>query len=148
MSKGEKTGGSVNYYTVDVPQHLTTDDRPGYTAQCLEVIEALGMSFSEGEAFKAIWRSCAARTLGKVKADNDARYNAEKVVFYGGRMLKAVAPCAQFQEGKMRSQNSNLDKKGSDRPLPPPAPVPFLCMEHLCKNKAVEGEKMCADHLH
>jgi hypothetical protein len=58
--------------------------------QCLEVIETLGMSFAEGEAFKAIWRSCAARTLGKLKADNDAKYNAEKVVFYGGRMLKSA----------------------------------------------------------
>lgn len=88
---GEKTGGSVDYYTARVRQESTVDGRDGYTVQCLEVIETLGMTFAEGEAFKAIWRSCAARTLGKLKADNDARYNAEKVVFYGGRMLKAAS---------------------------------------------------------
>lgn len=89
---GEKTGGSVDYYTAEVSADRTVDGRPGYTVQCLEVIETLGMTFAEGEAFKAIWRSCAARTLGKLKADNDAKYNAEKVVFYGGRMLKAARP--------------------------------------------------------
>lgn len=85
-----KTGGSNDYYSVDVAN--TLDGRPGYTAQCLEVIEALGMTFAEGEAFKAIWRSCAARTLGKHKADNNALYDAEKVEFYGRRMIVAAGP--------------------------------------------------------
>ena len=89
----QKTGGSNDYYSADVVN--TLDGRPGYTVQCLEVIETLGMTFAEGEAFKAIWRSCAARTLGKHKADNNARYDAEKVEFYGARMVAAtLAPFA------------------------------------------------------
>lgn len=84
-----KTGGSNDYYSADVVN--TLDGRPSYTVQCLEVIETLGMTFAEGEAFKAIWRSCAARTLGKHKADNNARYDAEKVEFYGARMVAAAS---------------------------------------------------------
>lgn len=87
MTTSTKTGGSVDYYTCSVPAERTIDGRPGYDVICLEIIETLGMTFAEGEAFKAIWRSCAARTLGKVKADCDARYNAEKVAFYGQRMV-------------------------------------------------------------
>lgn len=60
----QKTGGSNDYYSADVTN--TLDGRPGYTVQCLEVIETLGMTFAEGEAFKAIWRSCAARTLSLI----------------------------------------------------------------------------------
>lgn len=87
MTTSTKTGGSVDYYTCSVPAERTIDGRPGYDVICLEIIETLGMSFAEGEAFKAIWRSCAARTLGKVKADCNALYNAEKVAFYGQRMV-------------------------------------------------------------
>lgn len=82
---GEKTGGNVNYYVVDIlePKRL----KP-YVAECEDIIEALKMNFAEGCAFKAIWRSCAARTLGKLKAGGDAVYDAEKVVYYGQRMVE------------------------------------------------------------
>ncbi len=93
MSK--KTGGSNDYYKVEVVN--TLDGRPAHTVQCLEVIEALGMSFVEGEAFKAIWRSCASRTLGKHKPDNNALYDAEKVEFYGKRMIVANTPSEESQ---------------------------------------------------
>lgn len=99
MSTSTKTGGSVDYYTCTVPAERTIDGRPGYDAQCLEIIETLGMSFAEGEAFKAIWRSCAARTLGKVKADCDALYNAEKVAFYGQRMVVEAKMQGELAEG-------------------------------------------------
>lgn len=85
-----KTGGSNDYYKVPVTR--TLDGRPGYTAQCLEIIEALGMTFAEGEAFKAIWRNCSGRTLGIEKPDGDPLYDAEKVQFYGGRMVAAAKP--------------------------------------------------------
>lgn len=88
-----KTGGSNDYYSAEVSK--TLDGRPGYVVQCLEVIETLGMTFAEGEAFKAIWRSCAARTLGKHKADNNALYDAEKVEFYGKRMVVAAGDRGQ-----------------------------------------------------
>lgn len=79
------TGHSVSYYVCNV-------DKPNqgvlpYTVECGDVIEALGMTFSEGCAFKGIWRSAAARTLGKRKTDEqDPLYDAQKVEFYGRRM--------------------------------------------------------------
>jgi hypothetical protein len=83
----EYTGGSVSYYQVRV-NAPTNSDLPSYTAECNDIIEALGMNYAEGNAFKAIWRRCAARTLGKAKAGyKDGRYDAEKVVFFGERMV-------------------------------------------------------------
>lgn len=46
------------------------------------------MSYAEGNAFKAIWRRCAARTLGvKKRGYTDGLYDAEKVEFFGSRMV-------------------------------------------------------------
>lgn len=82
----EYTGGSVSYYSVSI-SNPTTQPTP-YTAECNDIIEALGMNYAEGNAFKAIWRSCAARALGKAKRGyTDALYDAEKVVFFGERMV-------------------------------------------------------------
>lgn len=86
MSANKGTGKDVNYYLVDIkdPKRLTP-----YTAECEDIIEALGMTFAEGCAFKAIWRSAAARTLGLVKPGHDVEgiYDAEKVEYYGRRMI-------------------------------------------------------------
>lgn len=85
-SEAEYTGGSVSYYKVTVVSP-TSGGEP-YTAECNDIIEALGMNYAEGNAFKAIWRKCAARTLGKAKAGyRDGRYDSEKVIFFGQRML-------------------------------------------------------------
>lgn len=85
----EYTGGSVSYYTVQVKQP-TNKNLPPYAAECNDIIEALGMNYAEGNAFKAIWRSCAARNLGKGKDGyKDGKYDAEKVVFFGQRMLES-----------------------------------------------------------
>ena len=84
----EHTGGSSSYYTVEI-KNTTTPYRLTYTAECNDIIEALGMSFAEGNAFKAIWRTAAARQ-GKKKKGNNAVYDAEKVVFFGERMLVAA----------------------------------------------------------
>jgi len=83
----EYTGGSVNYYKCFVASP-TTLDLP-YYAECNDIIEALGMTFAEGNAFKAIWRRCAARTYGSMKKGYDnGLYDAEKVVFFGERMIE------------------------------------------------------------
>ena len=83
----EYTGGSVSYYRVTVGRP-TSEELGPYTAECNDIIEALGMNYAEGNAFKAIWRRCAARTLGKAKAGyKDGLYDAEKVVFFGERMV-------------------------------------------------------------
>lgn len=84
---GEHSGGPVSYYLVQV--NNPNQGKFSYQAECGDIIEALGMTFNEGCAFKAIWRSAAARSLGKIKLGSDAVYDAEKVVFYGQRM-KAV----------------------------------------------------------
>ena len=81
----EHTGGSSSYYTVKVETTTTPYALP-YTAECNDIIEALGMTFAEGNAFKAIWRTAAARQ-GKKKKGNNAVYDAEKVCFFGERML-------------------------------------------------------------
>lgn len=83
----EYTGGSVGYYKVWVESPTTATTEP-YMAECNDIIEALGMNYSEGNAFKAIWRKAAARTLGMSKKGyTDGLYDSEKVVFFGERMV-------------------------------------------------------------
>ena len=84
----EFTGGSVDYYKVQIASPTTAENTP-YMAECNDIIEALNMNYAEGNAFKAIWRSCAARSLGKIKRGYDeGKYDAEKVVFFGNRMVE------------------------------------------------------------
>lgn len=84
----EYTGGSTTYYQVDITHPINSEAQP-YTAECQDIIDALGMTFNEGNAFKALWRRCAARTLGKSKRGyTDGLYDAEKVVFYGERLVQ------------------------------------------------------------
>lgn len=91
QTKEEYSGGNTNYYRVLIDSPKSGD--PSYTAEAEDIIEALGMTFAEGCAFKAIWRSCAARTLNINKrgyGKDGPKYDAEKVVYYGGRMLQAA----------------------------------------------------------
>ncbi|QEQ94737.1 hypothetical protein pEpSNUABM09_39 [Erwinia phage pEp_SNUABM_09] len=83
------TGGSSDYYQVQITS-TTTKGRPAYIAECNDIIEALGMNFAEGNAFKAIWRRAAQRTLGLTKAGAkaDGLYDAEKVEFFGARLVE------------------------------------------------------------
>lgn len=83
----EYSGGSVDYYKVWIENPTTAEE--AYMAECNDIIEALGMNYAEGNAFKALWRSCAARTLGKRKKGQDAEglYDAQKVVFFGKRIV-------------------------------------------------------------
>lgn len=80
------TGGSVDYYKV--PVNNPTSGKVPYLAECNDIIEALGMNYAEGNAFKALWRKAAAKTLGIQKKGYDAGlYDAEKVVFFGSRLV-------------------------------------------------------------
>lgn len=86
--KEEYTGKSVDYYKVKVDNPTTEGNTP-YLAECNDLIEALGMNYAEGNAFKAIWRKCAARKFGvKKKGYDNGLYDSEKVVFFGGRMVE------------------------------------------------------------
>lgn len=108
MTAGEYTGGSVTYYQVRVANPTTP--RAPYIAECNDIIEALGMNYAEGNAFKAIWRRAAARTLGKAKKGyTDGLYDAEKVEFFGRRLV------AQEQALPVAAQSEPLPYIGPDR---------------------------------
>lgn len=82
----EYTGGSVSYYKLNVKKPSGDIE-----VECNDIIKALKMSYCEGNAFKAIWRSCAARNLGLAKKGYDeGLYDAEKVVFFGNDMIEAA----------------------------------------------------------
>jgi hypothetical protein len=84
-SVGESSGGSCEYYKVPILKPTTAPDP--YIAECNDVIEALDMTYAEANMFKEIWRSAAARTLGKIKAGHNEVRGAEKVVFFADRNL-------------------------------------------------------------
>lgn len=82
---GEHSGGSVDYYKLRV-EHPTHMAEP-YDVECNDIIEALEMDYAEGNVFKALWRTAAARK-GKMKRGHDAKYDAEKIIFFGQRLLE------------------------------------------------------------
>lgn len=84
-ASGEYTGGSVSYYRVRVTS--PTSDVAVYTAECNDIIEALGMNYAEGNAFKALWRRAAARKGMAKRGYTDGLYDAEKVEFFGHRLV-------------------------------------------------------------
>lgn len=83
----EYTGGSSSYYTIHV-KNPTTGGRPPYDAECNDIIEALGMNYAEGNAFKALWRRAAARKGMRKKGYDNGLYDAEKVEFFGKRLIE------------------------------------------------------------
>lgn len=86
MTEQRPTGGSVDYYRVRIDRPTSNVD--SYTAECNDIIEALKMNYAEGNAFKAIWRRCAAR-LGKLKPGyTNGLYDAEKAAFFSQRMIE------------------------------------------------------------
>ena len=78
------TGGSSDYYKL--PIYKPTSGGDPYIAECNDIIEALGMNYAEGNAFKAVWRHAALRN-GRGKPGSTLKYEAEKVVFFGERLL-------------------------------------------------------------
>lgn len=81
-SGGGKLKG-YHYYRVEVKAPIAPDVEP-YIAECSDIIEALDMTFNEGEAFKALWRLAAARQ-GRGKPGNKPEYDADKAEHYGHR---------------------------------------------------------------
>jgi hypothetical protein len=81
------TGGKLagnHYYRVEVADPISPELAP-YSAECADIIEALGMTFNEGEAFKALWRLAAARK-GRAKPGGSPQYDADKAAHYGTRV--------------------------------------------------------------
>ena len=84
------SGGLNNYYLVKVDQPQRAS-QPPYQAECEDIIEALGLTFDEGNIFKEIWRSANARK-GNGKPGNTPLRGAEKILHYAQRVHKrAVA---------------------------------------------------------
>ena len=99
MSTTDSGGGKLtgnHYYRVDVSAPISPELQP-YSAECADIIEALDMTFDEGEAFKAIWRLAAARQ-GRVKSTGAGpQYDADKAAHYGARV--AAHTKARLQRG-------------------------------------------------
>lgn len=81
--QGENSGGSCDYYKAPI-NTPTTAEEP-YIAECNDIIEALDMTYSEANMFKEIWRTAAARTLGKLKEGHNSIRGAEKIEFFSVR---------------------------------------------------------------
>lgn len=79
------SGGLNNYYVVSIKNPQRKEQEP-YQAECEDIIQALGMTFDEGCAFKALWRNAAAR-MGNGKPGNYSVYDCEKLVHYSNRIL-------------------------------------------------------------
>lgn len=86
LDSREYTGGSVSYYQVDI--NNPTSGGPRYRAECNDLIEALGLNYAEGNVLKALWRLAAARQGKSKKGYTDGQYDAEKIVYFGQRMIE------------------------------------------------------------
>ena len=86
MAQPENSGAHAAYYELTIQRPKSGG--AAYKAECQDIIEALKMDFNEGNAFKALWRRAAGR-LGNVKKGNeDPLYDAQKIKFYGTRILE------------------------------------------------------------
>ncbi len=84
MKAASSDGGQQDYYLCKVT-HPSRDVEP-YQAECEDIIRHLGMTFDEGEAFKAIWRNCRLRDGDGKPGDSEVR-NGEKVRHFGDGMI-------------------------------------------------------------
>ena len=87
----QDTGGGKlkgnHYYRVEVTHPISPEVQP-YVAECADIIEALDMTFNEGEAFKALWRLAAARQGRTKPSGSGGQYDADKVAHYGARVAE------------------------------------------------------------
>ena len=84
-AKPKLTGGSSDYYKLRITN--PTSGGHSYVAECNDIIEALGMNYAEGNAFKAVWRRAALRQGGG-KPGSTLLYESEKVEFFGKRLVE------------------------------------------------------------
>ena len=82
--EAKSSGGLNNYYLVGVDKPQRSTQAP-YQAECEDIIEALELTFDEGNIFKEIWRSANARK-GNGKPGNTPLRGAEKILHYAGRV--------------------------------------------------------------
>jgi len=80
---GVSSGTDNNYWLLNIKESKRCGS---YQCECEDIIEAMNMTFQEGEAFKAIWRKAGQR-IGNGKPGNNALRDAEKVAHFGQRMV-------------------------------------------------------------
>ena len=83
----ELSGLSVDYYQCEI-RFPTTPSRESYIAECNDIIETLEMTPAEANIFKEIWRTAAARSLGKKKTGHSILYAYEKIYFFAKRQYE------------------------------------------------------------
>lgn len=90
------TGGNTDYYLIAVadPKRINAP----YVVEVEDMIEALGMTFAEGNVLKALVRHAQNRRGGGKKGST-CRYEAEKIIYYGQRLL-AQSDRQQLDEAK------------------------------------------------
>ena len=79
------TGGSNDYWKARI-DHPTSGGEP-YIAECNDIIEALHMEYDVANAFKAAWRVAVLRQGRGKPGQESARYDGEKIVFFGQRII-------------------------------------------------------------
>ncbi len=101
MSHVKQSGGDSDYYLCKIthPKRLKPCE-----VECEDIIYALGMTFAEGEAFKATWRNAAMR-LNNGKAGDSAIRNGQKVEHYG----KGIVLETKVREFRDDEQNNEGD---------------------------------------
>ena len=88
MKKQIRTGLSASYYMVPVTPNLVPSgslvNPEKYMLECIDILEALRLTYSESNAIKAIWRTTSRRVLDVSKAGVTDLYDMEKVSFFCG----------------------------------------------------------------
>ncbi|WP_230712571.1 hypothetical protein [Marinobacter shengliensis] len=79
----ESSGGDNDYWLLHIPNPKRLEP---YTVECEDIIEAMEMTFQEGEAFKALFRKCKIRMGDGKPGDSELRCS-EKVAHFGQRMV-------------------------------------------------------------
>lgn len=79
------SGGDNDYWVAHIHDPKRLDP---YSAEAEDLIEHFQFSFAEGNAFKALWRMGMDRVASGKPGDTPLR-NAEKVAYYGERMVVA-----------------------------------------------------------
>jgi len=77
-----QSGLSNNYYKI----WCVSETGENYIAECNDIIDALGMNFNEGTAFKALWRKATLRQ-GHGKRGSTPLYESEKIFWSARREL-------------------------------------------------------------
>lgn len=87
--RGDDTsGGKTSYYLCRV-KNPQREEQQSYQAECEDIIEALELTFDEGNIFKEIWRTANARK-GNGKPGNTPKRAAEKILHYAGRIHRRM----------------------------------------------------------